>query len=1043
MKKFLIFLVSIVVVVCVGLTTFYFLKNDEIITIEAKEIYVNAGDTISLEELGISRKKAHRKTTFNYNAGGEEVKSAISFDEKKGYYIVKGDVAGDIKLVITTSNEKYSQFTVMVHVGNGEKETPYYIFNETDLSKIGADYALNDHFKLMNNIVLSSSFKPIGYSEADARYEGFSGSFDGNSQTISALNLTDNAYANAGLFSSINAGATVSNLTITNSSISGEYTTAGILAGTIAGNVDRIAILKSTITNKKNDSATGALAGVVSGSVKLAYAENITLNIGEENALTDVVVGGLFGKIDQTTVQASYVNNSTINIAENSTGKFGGFAGEFVIDTSKGSIQQSYANVESAEISFGAFLGGITKTAAFAGTENDVIKYLIGNAVVLNGKDIVTTANYDSALFTTFKNQAKSTYLVDSFSTAGEMAIEADTDNGLVYYALNSLNVEYWDNEYIWETSNSDLPSLRFTKVDPIVPSGEYFRKDLQNNEINETTVKFEDVFASDVSNMKYTLLSDVTLTDWTPVNLTNVTFDGGNKTITLALNNKKGENAGLFAKLDNCTIKNLNIVIADVTVNATNIGAVAGEILSSDANSNSSIENINVTFNSVGNVTATNFGGIVAVAEKTNIKDVNILALSTSANIANVGGAVAEIKENTTINGVSVKATLSATEKVGGIGAINAGTISNVNNTEVVINYNSNKDAAKLGGITATNSGNIFNANATISININSANDSISVGGVVATNNGTIENVNIAGNGIAVVETDANVFIGAVVSENFGTISSIKNEMLSVGANHTGKNIKSAGVAYKNNGTISKVVTKSNVLGNYAAGVVVEMNSSSATIDQVVVSNAIKGDKYVAGVVVDFKSGSITNIQATSAIEGLANSTRSSLVTLIFPYGANLKNATISSSIGGYGTFYRETWTDFASYSNKAEFGLSSGETGDIRFNLYGNDTHHGSMQSVVIDTSKAGVSGAKAAMGGAFAWGKDYTDSSESSFIKTVNGFNSINQFTGSFSFVCATSSWFGIEHTATRTLSFGIGSIWKDSGAGISLIFADNLN
>ena len=245
-----------------------------------------------------------------------------------------------------------------------------------------------------------------------------------------------------------------------------------------------------------------------------------------------------------------------------------------------------------------------------------------------------------------------------------------------------------------------------------------------------------------------------------------------------------------------------------------------------------------------------------------------------------------------------------------------------------------------------------------------------------------------------------------------------------------------------RNAGKIEKVIVKSNVLGNYSSGAVVEMNSSSATVDQVVISNTIKGDKYVAGIIVDFRSGNITNIQAKSTIQGTTNNTRSSLVALIFPYGAKLKNATISSSIGGYGTFYRETWTDFAAYGNKAEFGFSNGETGDIRFNVYGNDTHHGSMQSVVIDSSKSGVSGAKAAMGGAFAWGKDYTDSKESSFIKVVNGFNSINQFKGSFEFVCATSPT-GIKHKVSRTLGFGIGSIWKDNGSGISLIFLDNLN
>lgn len=1038
MKKFLIFLVSIVVVVCVGLTTFYFLKNDEIITFEVKEIYVNAGDTISLEELGFSRKKASKKTTFNYNAGGEEVTSAIRFDKEKGYYIVDGKTAGDIKLVISTSNEKYAEFTITVHVGNGEKETPYYIFNETDLSKIGSVYGLNDHYILMNNIALSSTFTPIGYSEVEAKYVGFSGSFDGGFNTIGGLNLVDATFANAGLFSSINAGATVSNLTILNANIAGSYENAGVLAGTVDGNIDRIAVINSTITNKANNSNTGAMTGAVSGSAKLVYVDNSTINAGTDVAVTDVVVGGLFGKINQTTIQASYVNNSTINVFAGSTGRFGGFAGKLLIDTNKGSIQQSYANVISEESSFGAFLGEIEKSATFTASENDVIRFLIGNAVVTNGKDVVK--NYDASYFTTFKDVAKSSYLIDSYLTAGEMQIAAD-ENKIVYYAINSHEITYWDNEYIWQTSNSALPTLKMGKVNPELPSSEYFRKDLSNNEINETTVKFKDVFASDVVDMKYTLTGDVTLDSWTPVALTNVTFDGGNHTITVNLNNANGENLGLFSVLDNCTIKNLNIIVTNASASTTNVGALAGTAQSSDTLSKTTIENVNVTYNSVENITATNFGGIVAVAEKTNITNSKVTDMNVEANVANLGGVVAELKTDTTIKNVSVNATLSATKNIGGIAAISAGTISNVKDSKVEINYNSNIENAKLAGIVATNNGNIINVNAEISININNAN-TVYAGGIVGTNNGTIENAKINGKGIVVAEMDANVYIGGVASENFGTIKLVQNELTTVGSVYTSKNVKAGGIAYKNNGTISQVVVKSNVLGNFAAGAVVEINSASAKVDQVAISNSIKGDKYVAGIIVDFRAGSITNIQAASTIEGTTNATRSSLIALIFPYGAKLKNVTISSSIGGYGIFYRETWKDFASYSNKAEFGFSAGETGDIRFNLYGNDTHHGSMQSVVIDSSKAGVSGARAAMGNAFAWGKDYTDSSESSYIKVVSGFNSINQFTGSFEFVCAISP-LGIEHKVTKTLSFGIGSIWKDNGTGISLIFVDNLN
>jgi len=1035
MKKFLIFLVAIVVAVCIGLTTFYFLKNDEIITVEAKELYVNAGDTISLEELGFSRKKANKKTTFNYNAGGDEVTSAIRFDEEKGYYIVEGTVAGDVKLVITTSNEKYAEFTVTVHVGNGKKETPYYIFNEADLSKIGAEYGLNDHYILMNNVVLSSTFKPIGFSQIENKYVGFAGSFDGRFNTISNLKLSEDTYTNAGLFSSINSTATVSNLTIANANIEGSYENAGVLAGVIDGNVDRIAVINSTITNKANNSNTGMLAGVVKGGAKLVYADGSTINIGTDAAVTGAVVGGLIGKVDKTTIQASYVNNTNINVFAGSTGKFGGFAGNFVIDTNSGSIQQSYANVTSEDANFAAFLGGIEKTAGFAAENNDAIKFLIGNAVVTNGKDIAK--NYDSAYFTTFKDKSKCIYLVTSYETVGDMLTAAD-ENSIIYYAIDKTNVTYWDNEYIWKTSNTALPVLRFGNVNPEVPNGEYFRKDLEADVIDEDVNKFETTFNKNVSNMKYTLSSDVTLNSWTPYNLTNVTIDGNNHTITVNLNVANGDNVGLFNIIDNCTIKNLNIVVSNLSASATNVGALAGKITSSDANAKSNIENVNITFNAVRNITATNFGGFAAIVEKTNIENSKVLGLNVSANIENLAGAVAELKDSAILNNVSVNATLSGKSNIGGIVAKNEGRISGVKDSVVVINHNSNAENAKVGGIAATNKGNIINSQAEVSISINSANNSIYVAGIAATNNGAIESSKVTGAGIAVAEFGANAYVGGIAAENFGTILLTNNELTSIGAVNVGKNVKVGGVAYKNGGKIEKVVVKSDVLGNYSAGVVVEMNSSNATVDQVVIENTVKGDKYVAGVIVDFRAGTISNIQASSAIEGTTNSTRCSLVALIFPYGAKLNNAVISSSIGGYGIFYRETWSDFAAYANKAEFGFPESTTGDIRFNVYGNDTHHGSMQSVVIDSSKSGVSSAKAAMGNAFGFENDYTNSSESSFIKIVDGFTSIDQFEGPFEFVCATSP-LGIKHKATKTLTFHIGSVWEDNGAGISLIFA----
>lgn len=1049
MKKFLIFLVSIVVVVCIGLTTFYFMKNDEIITIGTKEIYCNAGDTITLESLNIVRKKANRKTTFNYNAGGEAVESAIKFDSEKGYYIVNGETAGDVDLVISTSNSKYAKFTVKVHIGNGEKETPYYVFNETDLNKIGSDYGLSDYYQLMNDITLTESFKPIGYSQVQSQWVGFSGGFNGNAHTISGMNLSGE-YNNAGFFYSINATASVTGLKLTNATINGEYKNAGVLAGVVEGSVDRVIVENSTVTSTESNSYIGAFAGIHSNAtLKMCGANNVTINVGTSSAVSNAVVGGFIGKVNKSTLQATYANNSRINIVDGSTGKFGGFAGEFVIDTDAGTIQQSYAHTVSENTNVASFIGEISKASGFAATNNQMIKFLIGNAAVKNNATNVVNT-YDSSFFKTFNDTSKSLYLITSYNDQGELVIDSEN---LIFYAISSQNITLWDTTYVWEVSNSYLPSLRLGNVEPTTPSGDYFRKDLEQNEVSQTGKTFAQTFATSQTDKKFIILNDETLTDWTPVELKNCTIDGNGKTITVALSNASGDYLGLFSKIDNCTIKNLNIIVTGVSANAANVGAVAGFATSSDNMSSSTIENVKVTINSVSNITATNFGGIVGKAEKTTISNCAVLALEIDAQVKNVGGVVGELKETATIANAEVTATVAGTENVGGVVGINKGTVNKTTSINVIVNYNSDVADARVGGVAGNNEGVINGVEATAAININSAKNVIYVGGIAGENFKEISSSKVTGAGINVANISGVIYVGGITSNNAANskIQDSQNRMTTVGTYNIGQNVKAAGIAAINAGSISKVVATSNVYGNYVAGVVVEMKNSSATIDQVLVGNYtnkkltenhLKGDKYVAGIAVDLRLGKITNVQASSKIEGAANSTRSSLVVLIFPYGASLKNATISSSIGGYGTFYKETWDNFAAYNNKSEFGFSAGATGDDRFNLYANDTHHGSMQSVVIDSSKNGVSSARAAMGDAWAFSTTYTDSSESSFIKTVNGFTDISQFTGSFKFKCAESTTLGINHNAERTLTFAIGTTWQDNGSGISLIFLGNI-
>ena len=1076
MKKFLLFLVAIVVVVCASVTTYYFVRNNEIITIKTKEIYCNAGDTIPLASLGIDIKQANitKKTTFDYNAGGEDVTKYIKYDANSSAFVVSNENGGDVTLVIRTSNKKYQDFKINVHIGNGSTAHPYFIFNEADLTKIGQVYRLDRNYKLMNNITLTSAFKPIGYNSTSQTSNTFNGTFDGSGYSIKGLKVENGNLSNVGLFTSLGSSAVVKNLTVANASISGAFSNAGVLAGTSSGRIEKVAVENSVITNTKDGSLNGSLVGSqIGNSIKMSYAQGVTLNLTNSGtSLNNAIVGGFAGSINKSTIQATYADDIVINATN---AKYaGGFVGEFEIGTDVGTIQQSYANATSNYVGFDSFVGNITKSTDFSMTDANMLKYLIGNFAIVHSRDVSSNivdsdmvGSFDSALFkastgtSVFNNTSDDKYLVIGYANVDE----AISKTNHIFYVIDE-DIVYWDSTYVWNMDDITLPKLRMGSIFPSDPAGEYFRVDAPVEEVPPPPIGGGDpvykpaVFEKDIEDKNLVLNYDYNLgSDYTPISIANSTLNGNGKTVTININkiNARDNCAGLFSIVENSTIKNLTIIVTGVSANAEYVGGLAGKIISNDGISNSSVQNVTVIYqDNFGTPTILYFGGLAGSVSKTTVSNcvVSTLNMNSSANISNAGGLIGKVESDASVKSSSVtKSTIVAMSRIAGAIAENAGSVVGISG-DVNVKFTRNTARAMVAGIIAYNSGVIDGGNVKLSMTISNAVDNLKVGGMVAENDGQILNSTISGSGISASASSMSIiYVGGIAAVNNGLISNSNNAMETVGTFHSGLNYNVGGVAAINNGKINQVLVQSDLYGNSVAGVVVEMNNSNASINEVAVGiydgsarglavNTITGDKYVAGAVVVFKSGKMTNVQLVSNIYGRTNTSRSSLIALVFPYGATLTHVTVDSAIVGYGAMYREVWTDFAAYNNKAEFGYSAAATGDARFNLYMNDTHHGKMQNVVINTSNSGVSGAQASMGGAFAWGKDYQDTSDSSFIKFVNGFNDVTQFQGSFTFVCAVSEWLGIKHNATRTLSFTIGSTWKSS-SGIKLAFYEAMD
>ena len=1084
MKKFLIFLVAIVVVVCIGLTTYYFLRNDEAIDFKTKEIYCNVGDVVTLDDLGHTVYKEHRNTTYDYNAGGEEVTEYISFDEDKGYYVA--NKGGEVILIITTTNDKYPEFQISVHIGEGTQDNPYYIDSQADLEKIGDAYSLSSSYLLMSDITLTQDFKPIGYTNTTI---GFSGTFNGNGKTISSLHLTGTDYANAGLFTQLSASAKVSDLNLSGVEIDGNYQTAGALAGIVSGTVTRVQAVDVSINNTMNNSKTGGLIGSLLGEnslVTISSVQNATITIGTASSQANPTpsnisstVGGLIGEIDRAKVQATFADSDIIMM--NASGNVGGFAGKLVISTYNGTIQESYSVSTSEYVNFGSFIGTIEAGTNFVSANANQLRHLIGNYTINGGTGVVN--NYDETFFDKgFYDSSNHIYFIVNYNS--EDLLEANTE--YIFYAIDGQNRVYWDNS-AWDIVIGSLPELRMTNASLSAVSSEYYLRDMEEDNIGEPTDPIDpddpsnpdnpgDGTAEDngqtfiekieqyiqegngaIVDKKIVLNGDVDLTgiDWTPVELRNSSFNGnGYSIIGLNLTTLEDGNTGLFSVINNSTVRDLTLenVRFNITSSATNVGALAGEVISESINSASYIDNVKVEFESSINLQSSYFGGLVAKLDDNSTitnSSVSGLDITSNANIAYVGGLVGGIDSGILMNSTISASSIYGNQRLAGVVAVNAGTINNVSGS-ANITYSSNDIDAYVGGISAENNGTITNSSLELHIAISQTNRILYVGGASAINNGTVSEVRLTGRGISISNINASyIYVGGIVATNNATITNAYNLMETVGSYYAGKNFYVGGIAANNStskSSITQAIAGSDIYGNYVSGVVVNMANVGARINQVLVGgfnpdtnaiseNYITGDKFVAGVCYNFTSGEMTDIQAVSELYGRTNDTRTSLLVLIFPNTATLRNATVNSALNGYGTFYRETWRD---YTNTMASGTAD------NYNIYAGTAASGRMESVVVNNDNA-TSNGKTMIVAEFnsgQWNTSYNTTGNNNNVKVVSSseFGTYSTFTGTHTLTARVWYLFiPINQEYVRELTFDFANnIWsQDSGIRLSFL------
>jgi len=261
--------------------------------------------------------------------------------------------------------------------GSGTSGDPYQVSDSTTLTNTASCSTSTTYFIQTVNIALSS-WTPIQLF----------GQYNGNGYSITGLSYSSSSTTqNAGLFSTINSGAAVSNLTLPSVSVTGVFNT-GALAGLSLGNVTNCS---SSGTITANDSTVQVVAGGLIGKVQggtissSSSSATVTFNTGSASGTNTVALGGLVGFLISSSsaisVTSSYatgnVNTSSGTLASSMNFVSGGFIGLIQLTSFSISVSNSYATGSqtqslsspstSTTISFGGFVGEMLNGGSISG----------------------------------------------------------------------------------------------------------------------------------------------------------------------------------------------------------------------------------------------------------------------------------------------------------------------------------------------------------------------------------------------------------------------------------------------------------------------------------------------------------------------------------------------------------------------------------------------------------------------------------------------------------------------------------------------------
>lgn len=808
MKKFLAYLMVIVITVSLGFAVFYLVRDNEKISLTTTTLYKDKGSTF---ELALDMSKNNSYTKISVSSSNEDVVSIANkeIDVKKGVAkaTLVANEGGIVRVNFQTNNSKFRNLYCDITIGDGSKENPYHIDNAAQLALIGNDakYTLSSCYEIVSDINLSLSddkWVPIG-NEANP----FIGTINGNGHTIYNGNIS-NAGKYLGVFASIGAGAKIDNLKFKNISVESSNSTIamGAVAGTNSGTLTRIEVVDSVIANNYSSVYVGGIVGEnksyfsniapVNASIIRASvnAKFVGENVEKDNNAISGVVGGIAGLNVGGTIAYTYSKAPNTVMLSSGISMFGGIVGDNNYVNNPGTIEKyskdlqgfirdSYTilNVNTLSASISSLVGGVVGKNVQDTQQVYGCYYVASFMNNISGIGNMSSPDESSAT----SMDASEMKILSNFVSHIEKQPYYDSTTGSIKYRQGT--TIYWDKD-IWKVendTNEGFPILNMGSMDinTSIVSGTF----QYVSTVGELWSQIQD----NLDGQYYINDMDATGSEWEPIGTETLPFAG-----QIWGGSSDKNNTMTYSTISNLTVKQL------------------------------------ISTNYAGMFGYTSNGAVIK-----NIVLKNVTVASDNIDIA---GGLVGINNGSIYNCMVEGGLVKAKKYVGGLVGLNYGTISRTDNEYTItkstdaqnklVVYADNQSEAVVGGIAGQNSGKIEYVNVE-QVKLTGQVPVLYLGGVAGLNSGSIQYATV--NSQDFETGDASASAGGIVGYTDGDIEYVTSEV-TINASKN-KDTYVGGIAGifnakqdANRSTYIKFanVKNSSLTGKYVGGVVSTLNT-------------------------------------------------------------------------------------------------------------------------------------------------------------------------------------------------------------------------